>query len=147
MLKEWYTGTYKKIARIKRTDMGADGLEDILTEFPPAFEFAKPLCRALRDILFPYGVRGIIVGTSQDPNHLYNPIIKAYDDAIYVRPPSLELEIAQQTISSQTRIGHPFAAAPLKIRPIGHMMKRTLSLHIKQLQFPPAQSAPPIPQA
>ncbi|KKZ62396.1 hypothetical protein EMCG_03191 [[Emmonsia] crescens] len=82
MLKEWYTGTYKKIARIKRTDMGADGLEDILTEFPPAFEFAKPLCRAIRDILFPYGNRGIIVGTPQDPKRLYNPVIKAYDDAI-----------------------------------------------------------------
>ncbi|EEH36147.2 hypothetical protein PAAG_00470 [Paracoccidioides lutzii Pb01] len=82
MLKEWYTGTYKKIARIKRTDMDADGLEDILTEFPPAFEFAKPLCTALRDILFPYRVRGIIVGTPQDPNRIYNPIIKAYDDAI-----------------------------------------------------------------
>ncbi|KAL2359355.1 hypothetical protein RJZ56_007796 [Blastomyces dermatitidis] len=82
MLKEWYTGTYKKIARSKRTDMGADGLEDILTEFPPAFEFAKPLCRAIRDILFPYGDRGIIIGTPQDPKHLYNPVIKAYDDAI-----------------------------------------------------------------
>ncbi|EDN02615.1 predicted protein [Histoplasma mississippiense (nom. inval.)] len=82
MLKEWYNGTYKKIARIKRTDMGADGLEDILTEFPPAFVFAKPLCRAIRDILFQYGDRGIIVGTPQDPKRLYNPVIKAYDDAI-----------------------------------------------------------------
>ncbi|OJD12531.1 hypothetical protein AJ78_06896 [Emergomyces pasteurianus Ep9510] len=84
MLKEWYNGTYRKIARIKRTDMGADGLEDILTEFSSAFEFAKPLCRAIRDILFPYGDRGIILGTPQDPKRLYNPIIQAYDDAIYL---------------------------------------------------------------
>ncbi|OJD25733.1 hypothetical protein ACJ73_02890, partial [Blastomyces percursus] len=82
MLKDWYNGTYKKIARIKRTDMGADGLEDILSEFPPIFDCAKPLCRAIRDILFPYGGRGIIVGTPQDPKRLYDPIIKAYNDAI-----------------------------------------------------------------
>ncbi|EGC45352.1 serine/threonine protein kinase Sgk2 [Histoplasma capsulatum var. duboisii H88] len=82
LLTKWYTDTYREIARIKRSDMGADGFEDILSEFPPIFECAKPLCRAIRDILFPYGARGIIVGTPQDPKRLYNPIIKAYDDAI-----------------------------------------------------------------
>ncbi|EDN06067.1 predicted protein [Histoplasma mississippiense (nom. inval.)] len=82
LLTKWYTDTYREIARIKRSDMGADGFEDILSEFPPIFECAKPLCRAIRDILFPYGGRGIIVGTPQDPKRLYNPIIKAYDDAI-----------------------------------------------------------------
>ncbi|KGM92355.1 uncharacterized protein PADG_11554 [Paracoccidioides brasiliensis Pb18] len=63
LLTKWYTDTYKEIARVKRSDMGADGFEDILSEFPPIFE-------------------GIIVGTPQDPNRLYDPIIKAYDDAI-----------------------------------------------------------------
>ncbi|OJD20958.1 hypothetical protein ACJ73_07703 [Blastomyces percursus] len=82
LLAKWYTDTYREIARIKRRDMGADGFEDILSEFPPIFECAKPLCRAIRDILFPYGGRGLIVGTLQDPKRLYNPIIKAYDDAI-----------------------------------------------------------------
>ncbi|EEH41750.2 hypothetical protein PAAG_03671 [Paracoccidioides lutzii Pb01] len=82
LLTKWYTDTYREIARIKRSDMGADGFEDILSEFPPIFEYAKPLCRAIRDILFPYGGRGVIVGTPQDPNRLYDPIIKAYDDAI-----------------------------------------------------------------
>ncbi|EEQ91416.2 serine/threonine-protein kinase Sgk2 [Blastomyces dermatitidis ER-3] len=82
LLTKWYTDTYREIARIKRGDMGADGFEDILSEFPPILECVKPLCRAIRDILFPYGGRGIIIGTPQDPKCLYNPIIKAYDDAI-----------------------------------------------------------------
>ncbi|EEH18170.2 hypothetical protein PABG_00733 [Paracoccidioides brasiliensis Pb03] len=47
LLTKWYTDTYKEIARVKRSDMGADGFEDILSEFPPIFECAKPLCRAL----------------------------------------------------------------------------------------------------
>ncbi|KKZ65062.1 hypothetical protein EMCG_01302 [[Emmonsia] crescens] len=82
LLTKWYTDTYRDIARIKRTDMDADGFEDILSEFPPIFECAKPLCRAIRDIIFPYGNRGIIIGTPRDPKHLYDPVIKAYDDAI-----------------------------------------------------------------
>lgn len=32
------------------------------------------------------------------------------------------------------------------VRPISRMIQRTLSLHTKPLQFPPAQCAPPIPQ-
>ncbi|KMU89681.1 hypothetical protein CIHG_07488 [Coccidioides immitis H538.4] len=82
MLKEWYTGTYKKIARIKRSDMSVDRFDDILSEFPPWFECVKPLCNAVQDILFPYGKKGLIVGTPQDPKRLYDPIIKAYEDAI-----------------------------------------------------------------
>ncbi|OAX79279.1 hypothetical protein ACJ72_06402 [Emergomyces africanus] len=82
LMKEWYTGTYRKIARAKRTDMDVNGLEDVLAEFPPVFEFAKPLCRAIRDILFPYEGRGIVIGTPLDPKRLYIPVIKAYDDAI-----------------------------------------------------------------
>ncbi|OJD18750.1 hypothetical protein ACJ73_08693 [Blastomyces percursus] len=80
-LEIWFAGSLEEIARIKRSDMRADGFEDILSEFPPIFECAKPLCRAIRDILFPYGGRGITVGTPQDPC-LYNPIIEAYDEAI-----------------------------------------------------------------
>ncbi|KAG5289062.1 serine/threonine protein kinase Sgk2 [Histoplasma ohiense] len=81
-LRDWYTGTYQKIARSKRGDMSVDGFEDILSEFPPIFECVKPLCIAIRDILFPYKDRRIIVGTPHDPKRLYNPIIKAYNDAI-----------------------------------------------------------------
>ncbi|EEH11710.1 conserved hypothetical protein [Histoplasma capsulatum G186AR] len=75
-LRDWYTGTYQKIARSKRGDMSVDGFEDILSEFPPIFECVKPLCR------FPSKDRRIIVGTPHDPKRLYSPIIKAYNDAI-----------------------------------------------------------------
>ncbi|KMU80895.1 hypothetical protein CISG_08791 [Coccidioides immitis RMSCC 3703] len=82
MLKEWYTGTYKKLMRIKRSDMSVDRFDDILSKFPLWFECVKPLCNAVQDILFPYGKKGLIVGTLQDPKRLYDPIIKAYEDAI-----------------------------------------------------------------
>ncbi|TPX23174.1 hypothetical protein DIZ76_012499 [Coccidioides immitis] len=82
MLKEWYTGTYKKIARIKRSDMSVDRFDDILSKFSLWFECIKPLCNAVQDILFPYRKKGLIVGTLQDPKRLYDPIIKAYEDAI-----------------------------------------------------------------
>ncbi|KMU85161.1 hypothetical protein CIHG_02943 [Coccidioides immitis H538.4] len=82
MLKEWYTGTYKKIVRIKRSDMGVDRFDDILSEFPLWFECIKPLCNAVWDTLFPYRKTGLIVGTPQDPKRLYDPIIKVYEDTI-----------------------------------------------------------------
>ncbi|KKZ60850.1 hypothetical protein EMCG_04441 [[Emmonsia] crescens] len=83
MLKEWYAGSYEKIANSKRGNMEAGGFERILMkEFPPWFDFIKPLCRAIRDILFSYNDKGLIVGTPQDPECLYDPIIKAYDATI-----------------------------------------------------------------
>ncbi|EDN05674.1 predicted protein [Histoplasma mississippiense (nom. inval.)] len=83
MLKNWYTGTYEEIATYKRGNMEAGGFERILMkEFPPWFDWVKPLCRTIRRILFPHGEEGLIVGTPQDPKRLYNPIIKAYSDAI-----------------------------------------------------------------
>lgn len=81
LLTKWYTGTFRDIARIKRSDMGVDGFEDILEDFPPSFEFAKPLCRELRRILFPYR-DGLFTGTPTDPEVLYGPIIQAFDKAI-----------------------------------------------------------------
>ncbi|EDN05787.1 predicted protein [Histoplasma mississippiense (nom. inval.)] len=82
MLREWYTGTYKKIATYKRGNMEAGGFEYLLQEFPPDFERVKHLCKTIRGVLFPYGKEGLIVGTPQDPKRLYDPIIKAYDDTI-----------------------------------------------------------------
>ncbi|EAS34035.2 uncharacterized protein CIMG_05059 [Coccidioides immitis RS] len=83
LLKRWYTGSYEEIATYKRGNMEAGGFERILMkEFPPCFDCVKPLCRAIRDILFPYGKKGLIVGTPQDPKRLYGPIIKAYEDTI-----------------------------------------------------------------
>ncbi|EEH21420.2 hypothetical protein PABG_03636 [Paracoccidioides brasiliensis Pb03] len=83
MLRKWYTGSYEEIATYKRGNMEAGGFERILMkEFPPWFDWVKPLCRTIRRILFPHGAEGLIVGTPQNPKRLYDPIIKAYDDAI-----------------------------------------------------------------
>ncbi|KAI0400036.1 serine/threonine-protein kinase Sgk2 [Xylaria palmicola] len=81
MLARWYTGNYDEIAQSKRGDMDAGGLEVILREFPEKFDFVKPLCREIRDILFPYK-RGLFTGTPQNPNVLYSPIIKAFDETL-----------------------------------------------------------------
>lgn len=82
MLREWYTGTYKKIAIYKRGNMETGGFEYLLQEFPPDFECVKHLCRSIRGVLFPYRKEGLIVGTAQVPQKLYDPIIEAYDDTI-----------------------------------------------------------------
>ncbi|KMP05977.1 hypothetical protein CIRG_05658 [Coccidioides immitis RMSCC 2394] len=84
-LRAWYTGNYEDIANAKLGHMSKAenmGFGFILREFPPKFRGVVPLCRVLRDILFPYNDKGLIVGTPQDPNRLYDPIIKAYDDTI-----------------------------------------------------------------
>ncbi|EQL28197.1 hypothetical protein BDFG_09031 [Blastomyces dermatitidis ATCC 26199] len=84
-LRAWYTGNYEDIANAKLGHMSKAenmGFGFILREFPPKFRDVLPLCEALRDILFPYNDKGLIVGTPQDPNRLYDPIIKAYDDTI-----------------------------------------------------------------
>ena len=65
--------------RIKRDDTGADTFENILEEFPLSCDCFKPLCRSIRDILFPYK-SGLFVGTPRDSEVLYGPIIKAYED-------------------------------------------------------------------
>jgi hypothetical protein len=57
------------------------GLDLILEEFPPSFDCVKPLCRTIRDVLFPYR-RGLFTGTPRDPKILYDPIIKAFEDAL-----------------------------------------------------------------
>ena len=86
MLTRWYTGSYEMIAQAKLGDMdkGKDkGLDLILREFAPGFECVKPLCRTIRDVLFPYR-DGLFTGTPQDPSILYEPIIQAFDDALIV---------------------------------------------------------------
>ncbi|KGY14546.1 hypothetical protein PABG_12610 [Paracoccidioides brasiliensis Pb03] len=93
--KEWFTDSHRDAARFKRSDMGADGFEDIFHLSSPKYlSFAKTLCRAIREILSPFGDRGIIVGTPQDQNRLFNPI-KAYDDAIFLLGMSSDLMITE----------------------------------------------------
>ncbi|KAL1956479.1 hypothetical protein VTO42DRAFT_7277 [Malbranchea cinnamomea] len=81
LLIKWYTGSYREMASTKRGRMQIDGFEDILEEFPPYFHCLKPFCRELRGVLFPYR-KGLFLGTSKDPNVLYEPNIKAFDKAI-----------------------------------------------------------------
>lgn len=82
-LSHWYTGTYDDIARSKRGDMDLTGLEVVLKEFPSSFDCVKPLCRTLRDVLFPYKVgRGLFTGTPQDSTIRYDPITRAFETAI-----------------------------------------------------------------
>ena len=54
LLTRWYSDSFQIIARNKRLDMGMDGFEDILGEFPPVFDGVKQLCRTIRGILFPF---------------------------------------------------------------------------------------------
>ena len=81
MLRKWYTGSYKEIAQSKEYAMGVNGFEELLEEFPLILECIMPLCREIRGILFPYQNR-MFTGTPLDPKELYDPIIKAFNDAI-----------------------------------------------------------------
>ena len=78
--------SYREIANAKFGNMSKSetaglAFENILDEFPPLFDCVKPLCRTIRDILFPYE-NGLFIGTPSDPEKLYGPTIKAFDDAI-----------------------------------------------------------------
>ncbi|KKZ61580.1 hypothetical protein EMCG_00563 [[Emmonsia] crescens] len=82
LLKEWYTGSFEKIANAKAGRMGAKGFEYLLSEFPPEFEDVKSLCRELRRILFRIHQDDILTGTPVRPEVLYDPIIEAFNKAI-----------------------------------------------------------------
>jgi hypothetical protein len=85
ILTKWYTGDYNDIARIKRGDMGIDGFEDILEEFPASFNCVKSFCRRMRRILFPLIADGKLdLGTPANPEKLYDPITQAFDDSLAV---------------------------------------------------------------
>ena len=82
-LSKWYTGTFEDIADAKEHHMGTHGFEKILAEFPQAFDFVKPLCENIRDILFPYSKKELLIGTPPGPpEDLYDRIIEAFDNAI-----------------------------------------------------------------
>ncbi|KAI4196202.1 MAG: hypothetical protein LQ350_006695 [Teloschistes chrysophthalmus] len=84
ILTKWYTGGFDDIAEAKRGYMHVDGFEDVLHEFPPAFDHIKPLCKKIRGVLFPLLKDGaLFTGTPSDPpEKLYQPIIEAFEDAI-----------------------------------------------------------------
>ncbi|OJD26084.1 hypothetical protein ACJ73_02545 [Blastomyces percursus] len=94
-LRAWYTDNYEDIANAKLGHMSKAenmGFGFILREFPSEFHGALSLCEALRDMLFPYNAKDLIVGTPQDPSRLYDLIIKAYDDTI------AEFELGNPTV-------------------------------------------------
>ena len=82
MLNEWYTGSFKEIARSKMYAMGVDRFKELVDEFPPTCDCIKPLCEKIRGILFPYK-NGLLIGTPPDPSEeLYDHIIEAFDNSI-----------------------------------------------------------------
>ena len=89
VLSKWYCGSFKDIARSKSGDMHVDGFEDILGEFPKAYDCVKPLCRKIRGILFPLLEDGALFkGTGLNPpEKLYDPIIETFNRAIADIPP------------------------------------------------------------
>jgi hypothetical protein len=63
--------------------MHADGLEDILKEFPPAMGYVKRVCRQMQNILFPLRQNGQLdIGTHTAADDLYSKTIEAYDVAL-----------------------------------------------------------------
>ncbi len=83
ILGSWYGSNAADVADAKRGHMHADGFDDVLMEFAPAFDCTKPLCRDLRNILFPLTEAGRLdLRTQADSKTLYEPIIKAFEDAI-----------------------------------------------------------------
>lgn len=82
LLNEWYTGTYIKIASCKAGHMGAKTFEYLLREFPPELETVKPLCRTLRQVLFPIHNGDIFTGTPIKTDMLYDAILEAFDKGI-----------------------------------------------------------------
>ena len=48
ILRKWYGYNAADVADAKRGNMHTDGFEDILEEFPPAFDCVKSLCREVR---------------------------------------------------------------------------------------------------
>jgi hypothetical protein len=84
ILRKWEIGSFKDIASAKMGHMTVNSLEDIMGEFPEAFEVAKPLCLNIRRLLFPLDKdERMMIGTpAGDPERLYSAIVLAYDDAI-----------------------------------------------------------------
>lgn len=64
--------------------MGVNGFEELLDEFPQAFDHVKPLCKKIRGILFPLQEDGALFTEtpSDPPEELYHPIIEAFEDVI-----------------------------------------------------------------
>ncbi|KAM3548089.1 hypothetical protein ARSEF4850_009621 [Beauveria asiatica] len=81
-LRKWEIGSFEEMADAKRGHMTVDGLEDIMEEFPSAFETVKPLCLKIRSFLFGDTARLMVETPAGEPQRLYSAILSAYDEAI-----------------------------------------------------------------
>lgn len=79
---KWEIGSFRSIADAKEGHMMMNGLERIMGEFPDIFSVVKPLCLAIRSIMFGDAPRLNIGTPAGDADQLYNAIIAAYDEAI-----------------------------------------------------------------
>jgi hypothetical protein len=74
----WYTSSYKEIAnkKLDNIDKGKEkGLKVIIEGFPPLFNYIKPLCKVIQDVLFLYR-DGLFIGTPKDVEVLYKLLLK-----------------------------------------------------------------------
>lgn len=79
----WYGSNAADVADPKLWNMHTNGFKIILDGFVPAFDCIKPLCTNLRKVLFPLtNDRKLDLTTKPDHRKLYDPLIKAFDDAI-----------------------------------------------------------------
>ena len=79
-LNMWYTGKLENISTIKRGHIESGGFDiHVLSKFSPMFECVQRLAKTVRDILFLK--RALYTGTPQQPASLYDPIVKAFEDA------------------------------------------------------------------
>ncbi|KAI0553760.1 serine/threonine-protein kinase Sgk2 [Xylaria curta] len=83
MLQQW-GGSFANAVSVKSGHMSNLSIfQQILDNFPEAMEPVKKLCFEIREILFPGGYGFLVTDTpARDPDELYTPILKAYEDAI-----------------------------------------------------------------
>ncbi|KAI0447649.1 serine/threonine-protein kinase Sgk2 [Xylaria telfairii] len=83
-LQKWENGNYHDNAQNKESAMGLDiRVKELMDEFPRALAAVKPLCKAINLTLFGSVSRKVNIGTpTGDPDQLYAPILKAYDEVI-----------------------------------------------------------------
>ncbi|CAD6502866.1 BgTH12-05455 [Blumeria graminis f. sp. triticale] len=79
-LKNWYSSNSTLCFTSKKSDVIFDFQKQILKYFTPTFECLQELARSLRQILFED--ESVEYRTPEDPNVLYEPIIRAFDDTI-----------------------------------------------------------------
>ncbi|CAD6502848.1 BgTH12-05437 [Blumeria graminis f. sp. triticale] len=79
-LQNWYSANSTLCFTSKKSDIKDKFQKRILDYFTPVFECLQELALSLRQILFED--KSVGYGTPEDPNVLYEPIIRAFDDTI-----------------------------------------------------------------